>query len=107
MIFEALTTIGTFEIKILDGTKVKYTIVPFDVRKMKEVEALGADAELSNVDRILAQIKIFCPEFDESHFEGIPVESLTQMLEYIIETSQGKKRTEAEKKTVQKEPTKS
>ena len=107
MIFKAVKTIGTFQIETLESGNITYTIQPFDANKMAEVEALSSNQELRNDERILGQIQLFCPEFERSHFDGVPLETLTQMLEYIIETSQGKKRTEAEKKTAQKEHTKS
>lgn len=107
MIFKAVKTIGEFEIDTLRGDRVKYTISPFDIEKMNKVQELSEDDSLKNDERILGQIRLFCDEFNRDDFAGIPIEDLQRMLEYIIETSQGKKRTETEKKTAQKEHLKS
>lgn len=104
MIFKACKLIGEFQIERLDGSTVKYTVKPFDADRMDEVNALP---KVEGKEGIFQQIRLFCEEFDESDFKGIPINTLTDMLEYVIQVSQGKTRTEAEKKTESKGPIKS
>lgn len=124
MLFSAVKSLGEIEIQKLDGDIVKYTIKPFDHRIMREVADLEkaklkskskskdetqAEKDVEEIDRVkeLNQtISIFCPEYKSSDLDGIPINSLTEMVEYIIEISQGQKRDKDEKKTPSTKPTK-
>jgi hypothetical protein len=78
MLFSAVTKIGQFEIERVDGSKVTYTIKPFDIRIMEEVNGLPKD--LNHVENINRQIAIFCPEYQAEDLHGIPINTLTEMV---------------------------
>lgn len=106
MLFSAVKSLGEIEIQKEDGTVVKYTIKPFDYRVMKQVSELGKDKDADRADELSKQISIFCPEYNADDLNGIPINTLTEMVEYIIETSQGQKRDKDEKKTPSTKPIK-
>jgi len=104
MIFEAVEKLGSFQIKTSTGELVDYTIKPFDSVVMDGMKKI---AGLEGIDGIRAQISLFIPEYKSEHLIGIPVGVLEEMLEYIVEISQGRKRDTDEKKQESKKPLKS
>jgi hypothetical protein len=105
MIFKAMESMGSFEIETLNFGKVKYSIRPFDADIMEIIQSLPKD--LDSIAMLEKQMEAFCPEFERKHLEGVPINTLAEMVTYITEMAEGTRRTEAEKKTESKKPIKS
>jgi hypothetical protein len=104
MIFKAVKFAGKLEIENVHGERKSYDVFPMDVHLMKKLEKLKDE---QGSDAVIAQFELFCKDFDPADLEGIPSSVLEEMVQYVVDVSSGKKRTEAEKKTPSRERMKS
>lgn len=96
-VFKAVKTVGKLEIETLSGEVKEFDILPMDIDLLKKIQALKSD--VNDVQSLVEQFKLFCVEFDPKVLKGIPSETLQEMVQYVVDTASGKKRTSAEKKS--------